>query len=305
VTLVADSKTDNTTAFQELLNKSAGKLPVRIGGRGSLFYKLTGRVTAPAHTHIILEDGAELRWTSTTDSGSAFLGSATRPGIEMMGDDFVIEGKGILRGPSVDAYVPNECAVFARGASSAARKRGLAIRGAIEIVDWGSHGVLAQFVDDISMADPLTHIHGIGYAGAMFISCNRGRVRHVQVGDIAPGTAGNAYGISLSHDCAATHRTRTPARSGPRIRSARTGSSRAAPSTTFRCGAGSMRTAAMACISGTTRSTTAGCRSGCRRARAMRFSTPARTTRSSATKSPASGATVRRRRSAALSAPSS
>jgi hypothetical protein len=200
VTLVADSKTDNTTAFQALLDDSAGKVPVRIGKRGSGFYKLTGRVTAPAHTHIILEDGAELRWTSTTVTGAPFLDQATRPGIEIAGDDFVIEGNGILRGPSVDAYVLNECALFAKGANTAARKRGLTVRGAIEIVDWGSYGVLAQFVDDVSLEDARTRVHGIGYAGAMFASCNHGRVRHVQVGDIAPGTAGNAYGISLSHD---------------------------------------------------------------------------------------------------------
>ena len=200
MTLVADSKTDNTTAFQDLLDDSAGKRPVTIGKRGSGFYKLTGRVTAPAHTHIVLEDGAELRWTATTATGPPFLGEATRPGIEIAGNDFIIEGVGILRGPSVAAYVLNECALFAKGASNAERKRGLAVRGAIEIVDWGSYGVLAQFVDDISLEDALTHIHGIGYAGAMFASCNRGRVRRLQVGDIAPGTAGNAYGISLSHD---------------------------------------------------------------------------------------------------------
>ena len=176
MTLVADSKTDNTTAFQDLLDDSAGKRPVTIGKRGSGFYKLTGRVTAPAHTHIILEDGAELRWTATTATGPPFLGEATRPGIEIAGNDFIIEGDGILRGPSAAAYVLNECALFAKGASAAERKRGLAVRGAVEIVDWGSYGVLARFVVTFRWRTRARISTASGYAGAIFASCGRGRI---------------------------------------------------------------------------------------------------------------------------------
>lgn len=194
-----DGSTDNTTAFQNALNANAGFTPVTVPNMGN-YAKLTSRVTAPADTTIVLLDGAELRWTATTASGTNFLSAATRPGIEVTGDNFTLEGSGILRGPTSAAYVSNECAIYMAGTSTSVRKSGLTIRCAIEITDWGSYGVLSSFTDDISISDPRVHIHGIGYCGVLASSCNHGRVTGIQIGNITPGTSGDAYGLSLSSD---------------------------------------------------------------------------------------------------------
>lgn len=191
--------TDNTVAFQAALNGNAGFCPVIVPNMGA-YAKLTGRITAPANTHIILQNGAELRWTTTAAAGSDFLSAATRPGIEVTGNNFTLEGHGLLRGPTSAAYVSNECAILMLGTSTSVRKSGLTVRGAIEITDWGSYGVLTQFVDDVNISDPETHIHDVGYCGVCAASSDHGRVTKIQVGSITPGTGGEAYAVSLSSD---------------------------------------------------------------------------------------------------------
>lgn len=191
--------TDNTVAFQAAMNGNAGFCPVIVPNMGD-YAKLTGRITAPANTHIILQNGAELRWTTTAATGSDFLSAATRPGIEVTGNNFTLEGHGLLRGPTSAAYVSNECAILMLGTSTSVRKSGLTIRGAIEITDWGSYGVLTQFVDDVNISDPETHIHDVGYCGVCAASSDHGRVTKIQVGSITPGTGGEAYAVSLSSD---------------------------------------------------------------------------------------------------------
>lgn len=195
-----NSSSDWTSAFQDVLNAAAGQVPVIVPRIQGGYYKLTGRVTAPAGTHIILQDGAELRWTATTANGSSFLGTIPRPGIEVMGDTFRLSGNGVLRGPANGTFLSNECAIYAKGTSTNARLSGFVIEGDIEITGWGAQGILAQFLDDIRIVGDGIYIHDVGYAGCEFLSCNHGRIKDVRVGSITPGTSGNAYGVTLSHD---------------------------------------------------------------------------------------------------------
>ena len=44
----------------------------------------------------------------------------TRPGIEILGNYFVMEGKGKVTGPTVGTYLGNECGILRIGASAAA-----------------------------------------------------------------------------------------------------------------------------------------------------------------------------------------
>lgn len=193
----ADGSTDNTNAFQSALDEAAGIAPVLIYP-GASYYKLVGRVTAPANTMIVLIGGAELRWTATTANGSNFLGAATRPGIEVTGDKFTLTGQGKLTGPSAASYVANEVAIFSKGTSSLVRRTQFWIEGEVEIHNWGYGGVLGQFLDDTDVSGAL--VHDCGYLGIMFLSSGHGSVQRCHVHTITPGTDGNAYGISLTHD---------------------------------------------------------------------------------------------------------
>lgn len=196
--LTADSSTDNTTALQNLISGSAGYVPIRIRRQGSGYYRLTSRVTAPANTQIILEGGAELRWTATVANGTTVIGVTSRPGIDVQGDNFRLEGKGTLTGPQSGSYVAGECGIVIKGTSSASRKSGLYISPGIEIKNWGAYGVLAQWVDGINVTG--AHIHDIGHAGLTFLSCDNGSLDKNEIHDMTPGAGGFPYGLSLSHD---------------------------------------------------------------------------------------------------------
>lgn len=194
-----DSATDYTSAFQAVLNAAAGSVPVHVyKTQSSGYIKLTGRVTAPANTRIILHDGVELRWTATTATGSSILGVASRPGIEVQGNNFVLEGNGKLTGPTTGAVVTNEVGIMMKGASTSSRLNGFHISGDIEIASWGSYGTWCQFVDHAYIFT--TKVHDIGYCGIQFLSCNHWWAAFNEVYTITPGITGDAYGISGSHD---------------------------------------------------------------------------------------------------------
>lgn len=194
-----DSSTDYTSAFQAVLSAAAGAVPVHVyKTQASGYIKLTGRVTAPANTHIVLHDGVELRWTATTATGSTILGAASRPGIEVTGNNFLLEGPGKLTGPTTGSVVTNEVAVMMKGSNTSTRLTGFHVRGDIEISSWGSYGTLCQFVDHATVE--WNKIHDIGYCGAQFLSCTHWSAVFNEVNSITPGIAGDAYGISGSHD---------------------------------------------------------------------------------------------------------
>ena len=208
-----DGSAADTTYFQAALTAAAASFVLTVP-RGTSYAKLTGRVTAPANTHIILLDGAELRWTATTADGSTLLGTATRPGIEVSGDNFRIEGVGTLRGPSTATYVANEIGIFAKGTSRAAPKTGFTIGGDIELRDWGYAGWTCQFVENIDASG--FYAHDIAHAGFFLFSCAHFDVHNFHVKDITPGDgSGQAYGYALTHD--STGYDVDPALSTPRL----------------------------------------------------------------------------------------
>jgi len=187
----------NSAALQRCLNANTGG-QVTIPGADA-DYQLTGRITAPAGTSIALSDGARLRWVMTEAASSAALvRSPTRAGIEVLGDGFRLSGKGKLIGPSHGVYVASEIGILCVGASAAAGRRGFEISDGVEFSDWGSHAIAAKFTREVRIAR--IRINGCGYAGMAFLSCQNGQILSNTVGAIGPGTSGNAYGISCSHD---------------------------------------------------------------------------------------------------------
>jgi len=192
------SPSANAAALQRCLSANAGS-QVTIPGADA-DYQLSGRVTAPAGTSIALGDGARLRWVATEPGGGSFLRAATRCGIEVLGDGFRLTGRGKLIGPSPGAYVAREVGILCVGADARNGRRGFEISDGVEFADWGSHAIAAQFVRDVRIAR--IKIGGCGYAGMQFLSCQSGQIVSNTVGPIGPGTSGNAYGISCTHDSA-------------------------------------------------------------------------------------------------------
>jgi parallel beta-helix repeat protein len=190
------SPAENTAALQRCLNANAGSTTVVSAADGD--YRLSGRISAPSKTSIALGRGARLRWTSTEPTGTAFLGSPTRPGIEVLGDDFRLYGAGELVGPSQGAYVVNEIGVLCIGASAIAPRSGISISDEVELSNWGSRAITMQFATGIRISG--IKIRNCGYGGMQFLSCSLGQIQSNTVGDIGPGASGNAYGISCSHD---------------------------------------------------------------------------------------------------------
>lgn len=189
----SQSAANNATA---LTNALATGHRVRFNARSG-FYALTGRIVAPANSWITLE-GAELRWSATAATGSNFLGVATRPGIEVTGNNFHLDGFGAITGPSTASYVSNECGIYMTGTSTSVRKSGFWVNGKIEFSKWGSYPILLQFVNRIEIVGP--YIHDSGYIGIHMSSCDHGKIRHCEISTMTPGTGGEAQGISLSHD---------------------------------------------------------------------------------------------------------
>jgi hypothetical protein len=195
--------TDNTIAFQAALNGNAGFCPVTVPNMGG-YAKLTGRITAPANTHIILQNGAELRWTATTATGSTLLGAVTRPGIEVVGDNFKISGEGVIRGPSGAVFVAGELGIWMKGTDTSARKNGFTIEGQIEFRNWGYAGWVMQFVDHINASG--FHAHTCAHIGWAMLSCNDYDIHDFECGNITPGDgAGQGAGFSLTHDSTDYH----------------------------------------------------------------------------------------------------
>ena len=187
----------NSAALQRLLNANSGG-QVTIPGADA-DYQLAGRITAPAGTTVVLGDGARLRWVTTeAASGAELLRAPTRPGIEVLGDGFRLSGNGKLIGPSHGVYAASEVGILCVGASAAAGRRGFEISDGVEFSDWGSHAIAAKFTRELRIAR--IRINGCGYAGMQFLSCQKGQILANTVGAIGPGTSGNAYGISCTHD---------------------------------------------------------------------------------------------------------
>jgi hypothetical protein len=194
---VSAAPRDNSLALQRCLNASAGAATVTIPAADAE-YQLSGRISAPPGTSISLGDGATLHWVATEAGASTLLGSPCRAGLEVIGDDFRLIGNGRIVGPSAGLYVPNEIGILCLAQSATAPRSRITISDGVELSGWGSRAIAMQFVSDVQVRG-LT-IHNCGYAGMQFLSCRGGRIHSNHVGEIGPGSSGNAYGISCTHD---------------------------------------------------------------------------------------------------------
>lgn len=150
-------------------------------------YKCGALTVGNANITLLLDAGAVLSFPT--------LGSGVKA-ITVNANNFAIEG-GKLQGPAASVYIPNENGIHMIGTSTSVRKSGLRLVD-VEITQFGGHGIYAQFVDNILLDS--CKIHYCGYSGASFLSCNHGVATKNQFLNITPGTVGNMYGITLTHD---------------------------------------------------------------------------------------------------------
>lgn len=181
---VGDDSTVNTTAIQAAIDS--------LTNGGTLFFPTgtyrSGSLTiGSANIKFLMTDGTVLKFPTLGASAKAITVNA---------NNFSIEG-GKLQGPAASVYVANENGIHMLGTSTSARKSGLRLVD-VEITQFGGHGIYAQFVDDILLDS--CKIHYCGYSGASFLSCNHGVATKNQFLNITPGTVGNMYGITLTHD---------------------------------------------------------------------------------------------------------
>ena len=181
---VGDDSTVNTTAIQSAIDS--------LTNGGTLFFPTgtyrSGSLTiGSANIKFLMTDGTVLKFPTLGASAKAITVNA---------NNFSIEG-GKLQGPAASVYVANENGIHMLGTSTSARKSGLRLVD-VEITQFGGHGIYAQFVDDILLDS--CKIHYCGYSGASFLSCNHGVATKNQFLNITPGTVGNMYGITLTHD---------------------------------------------------------------------------------------------------------
>lgn len=176
-----DGVTVDTSSLQAALN-IGGDILVPAGTY------VSGALTVPvAQTRLLMSEGAVLNFPT--------LGAGIKA-ITVTANDFTIEG-GKMQGPSVAAYAANENGIHMIGTSTSVRKAGLRVHG-VEMTQFGSYAIYAQFVDGIDIER--CNIHDCGFSGATLLSCDNGRFVGNTVKTMTPGTGANMYGLSLTHD---------------------------------------------------------------------------------------------------------
>lgn len=179
---VGDGSTNDTVAFGLALTAAAGKVLVIPSGT----YKITSAQTISANT-VVLGDDATLDFSTAGNIAALTLGS-----------NVTIQGLKIV-GPGNDTYASGSIGVKCYGTSNAPAAPTYVTGPTLvdlEITSFRNAGIECQF----NVIGQITgcKITSCAYTGIQLLSCNRFSVNDNYVGQITPGTSGNAYGIAVS-----------------------------------------------------------------------------------------------------------
>lgn len=145
-----------------------------------------------------VQGASRLRWKAFGAFLRAFGFSTTmNGGIVADVDNFQIEGIKLSGPRAANTYAEKDALLSVVGLSSATRRQGLRVWNC-EFTNSGAYGVYAQFTDGVDV--DRNYIHEVGLCAIQCLSCSFGRITNNRVKTIRPGTSGDMYCISLSHD---------------------------------------------------------------------------------------------------------
>lgn len=176
-----DGTTDDTAAIQAAIDA------VTTGGvvffpRVSSFYRITNEITI--NRAMTIAGPGDIR--QVTSANGLFTVTASNVHFRDL----------TLTGPQAAAFSSPEKLIDAAGPSAAAAIENVTVQGCT--MRQSTYGIHMKWVNDFRVSG--NDIQNIVYAAVMHLSCLRGRIENNLIVDIAPGTAGNAYGISLTRD---------------------------------------------------------------------------------------------------------
>ena len=179
---VGDGVANDATYFANALTAATGKELVVPPGT----YKLNSGLTVPANT-VVTGHGATLDFSGAGNIAALTLGS----NVTLIGLKIVGPGNASYNGASVGV----KCYGTSNSPSAPTYVTGPTLID-IEITLFRNAGVECMF----NVVGQITNckITSCAYAGIQLLSCNRFRVADNYVGQITPGTSGNAYGIAVS-----------------------------------------------------------------------------------------------------------
>lgn len=177
---VGDDSTNNAVAIQKALDAGAGRTVYIPHG----VFKITDNSLSVANG------------TTVTGPGTIHFALANDHGFNLNGSNITIEDITIQGPRSTDAFSSNEYGIYCVGTNTSTRKTNIIIRN-VEITKFGMSGIRFQFVNDFEITG--CNIYNCGYDGIVNMSCDNGTISGNRIKSIGPGTAGNAYGIAISH----------------------------------------------------------------------------------------------------------
>lgn len=196
---IGDGVTNDTDAIRSALTAGSGKTVFFPSGT----YKITDKLTLSNASTRICGAGKYQTTISWTGGGASYsVGAGTIYGqtgtaaIVITASNCAVSDL-TVKGPVSGSYSAGQRLIVVCGASSSNMNNEFALSNCI-LRDSGSAGVILIFCEKFRISG--NEIYNIGYEAVQMISCRKVLVDSNYVHDITPGTIGNMYGISLSHD---------------------------------------------------------------------------------------------------------
>lgn len=198
---IGDGITNDTDAILNAISAGSGKTIFFPSGT----YKTTDKLTLSSNDTKICGAGKNqtiIAWTG--GNGSYSVGAGTNYGqtgtaaIVVTASRCVISDM-TIKGPVSGSYTSGQRLIVVGGADSSNMNSNFVISNCV-IRDSGSAGIILIFCEKFKISS--NEIYNIGYEAIQSISCRKIIIDSNYIHDVTPGSSGNMYGISLSHDSA-------------------------------------------------------------------------------------------------------
>jgi hypothetical protein len=179
---VGDGTTNDTVAFGLAITAASGNVLELPPGT----YKIVSALTIPANT-TITGYGATLDFSTAGNITALTLGS----NVKLFGFKLIGPGNASYNGSSIGV----KCYGTDNTPSAPTYITGPTLQD-LFVTEFAGQGVDCKYNDNGKISE--CYVSECGYTGIQLLSCNRFQVSNSYVGQITPGTSGNAYGISVS-----------------------------------------------------------------------------------------------------------